>query len=1136
MTVAKDAPGAVLDTHLLVIVRELWNGDYLTFPIADPALTSYGSAEDAVHELRLFLQDHLGRVPPDVLARFTMPESTRLEKVLVQIPRDGLPRRLEVKSPIAFSCIIIPMQSDVWVIIPKIEHTFYVGKATGTRNLFDRDPTEELHETIRAEVKRIAAARELSTSDYLELLPARLESLESMTVSVERAERSPEGRTASLRRRIAERKKKISAVEILSSVALPLHERPEAIDAPELIGRDSELETLATMLSGKDRLSAVLIGPELVGKSALLFSWLRSEHRAQRARYVYATSGAQLIAGMSGLGQWQERLRRVMDAAETLDAILYFDNLADLFGDRATGFIDIAGAIKPYLQDGKVRLLGELTPESLDLFETHHVGFFSCLNRIRVEPLDAKKTARALADRIDFDTTHDKDRPNLAPEAVQTIIDLSERYTPYRPFPGKAMRFYEELRAICEKNKTPGGTPERIGTDRVLEAFSTQSGIPLFLLREDRALRAEGVIEEFKKRLIGQESAIQRVVETICVVKAQLQPAGKPLATFLFVGPTGVGKTELARTLAAFLFGSADRMVRFDMSEYVDPFAAERLIRGTDRTEGLLTKKIRQQPFCVLLLDEIEKAHPAVFDLLLQVCGEGRLTDTRGRTAYFHNTIIIMTSNLGAAHRRSTIGIGAASATSEDFYLKVVNKSFRPEFVNRLDRIITFQELTPEQVQQVARIAFGRIQTRRGFLEQGAGLELSEEALAILAEGGYSEAYGARALRRNLEDNLVAPVSRILGKTGGDARGGIVKVRAEGKELRYELERPRDARARRDQWGVGEIFELRRIAERWMQLERVQQLREHIAFVLSQLNYAPEGGAKSDRRSSAEITALQMEHHRLSAIWRKTENLHLDLLTAEELALTALFEGEDTREYHQEAKKSFQEFRKNLVYVLIAQEAARDQINVILQELDEGRAFDIWLVSLLKRAEAAGWTIEVSFRDDKNPPQGNWPTYRRFGPPRPASRALEILGDKERTEATVLLRAKGPYAGVLLALEAGLHRYIKVHPTVNPVHMIAHVVALRWELSDAEWLTPAVEPPQIDPQLDQTRQKAAREYNGTHEKLHVLGKQRTLQLPLAEYWQRFEEIALEHLLAHEEGEADRDRLFISRISDQATPP
>jgi ATP-dependent Clp protease ATP-binding subunit ClpC len=829
-----------------------------------------------------------------------------------------------------------------------------------------------------------------------------------------------------------------------------------------------------------------------------------------------------------------------MESAAALDAIVYFDDLSDLFGDQSRGggaSVDLAEAMRPFLEEGRVRLAGEITPDALDLFESRNVGFFSALHRIQLEPTSAEIAKDVLRARIAFAARVEPEKPNLAASAIDGLIDLAERYLPYQPFPGKVVRFFEQLRALSERDRDPSGAPTEISRDRVYEAFAVETGIPVFLLREDRALEKDAVIGFFQKRLIGQEDAVQRVVDTICVVKAGLQPTGKPLATFLFVGPTGVGKTELARTLASFLFGSPERMVRFDMSEYMDPFAAERLIRGTDRSEGLLTRKVRQQPFSVLLLDEIEKADPAVFDLLLQVAGEGRLTDARGKTAYFHNTIIIMTSNLGTSERKTRIGIEAGKLGEEEHYIGAVNRAFRPEFTNRIDRIVAFRELSKSEISKVADVAIARLKLRRGFLELGVELDLSDGALAALAEGGYSEQYGARALRRHLDDHLIGPVARVLGRAAQTAQGGSIRVRhrreleegtaaIEDGELRFQLIAKAHAVSRREVRGVEGVLWIRRKVDRWLELAPVQAVREQIAFLISQLAHGP--GTSEDRRSSKEIGELQVEHHRLNELYSRAERLKSEIEAVEELALTALYSSaEDTLDLSPEAEKAFAEFRENLVYLLVAQETHRDETTLMLQELGEGRALDRWLVPFLRDAERRGWAVSVHLTGDADE---GWPRDRSFGPPRIPRAAIDLVLRSDRPSWSALLTVRGPCAGILLSLEAGLHRWTRAHPTIDPIELLIHRVAPRAQLKDEDWIKEALVPPPPPPEHERKAWAAVRAMDVASHRLEIAGKRAELEVDPLRYWPRFEEIALEHLLLYvQRPELDRSELTINRL-------
>ncbi|MBC8071969.1 MAG: ATP-dependent Clp protease ATP-binding subunit, partial [Deltaproteobacteria bacterium] len=597
-------------------------------------------------------------------------------------------------------------------------------------------------------------------------LPAASTELVRVELHVRRGDHDDAGARSSSRRAQQGERSRSEARKLLGSIGTEMLEAIARRKPPDVVGRDTEIRRVAALLSGEERSGVALVGPRLAGKTAVFEGLLAQQVVPFRARPVFATSGARMVAGQSGFGQLQERIGEVMRAAEQLDAVLYFDNLGDLFAGKSGGMEDLATALRPWIVEGRVRIVGESTPAEFEQHEKHHATLLSCLHRVGIEPLDTAVTRELLERRNAHARRRAGQRPLLSPAAIGPLVELAERYLVDQAFPGKAVRLYDELCAVHEHDVDETGKPHVIGVHDVHRAFSLRTGIPVFLLREDERMRRDVLEQEFRRRVIGQHEAIRRVIETLCTIKARLQPPGKPLANFLFVGPTGIGKTEVAKTLARILFGSPDRLLRYDMSEYTDRYAAERLIRGSQRDDGELTRRVRQQPFCVLLLDEIEKAHPAVFDLLLQVLGEGRLTDARGQTTHFHNAIVIMTSNLGAAHRpRQGDGAGFTRASADDaererrHYLEQVDRHFRPEFVNRIDAVIPFSSLDRQEIAQVARVSLERIRERAAFVERGTVLELGDRALALLSEGGYAPAYGARALRRHLEDQLVAPLA-----------------------------------------------------------------------------------------------------------------------------------------------------------------------------------------------------------------------------------------------------------------------------------------------------------------------------------------------------------------------------------------
>ncbi len=1082
------APG-MLDFSTPVLCLQLWSGDHQAFPVASPALTSHATTREAcLSEQRLFLEEYLSKVEPEVLARFSLPEQVRLETLEVLAPRADLPKRLVKSTTVEMTAVVVPLAEETWVFVPAIDHTVHVGR------------NQDVREIVRADVERMLAAREPTSHEYLRLLPPKSVTLETVQLQLRRQDAFSE-KARQAKKKQQEKLKRDQAHEVLLTVSTQLHDREEAKHGPPLVGRDAELALLSTLLGGEKRQGVLLVSPELAGKTELLHAWLRAERKAGRQRRVYATSGSRLLAGMSGFGQWQERVLRVMRAAQDLDAVLYFENLGELLAQHSSESIDIPGAMKPFLEEGRVRFLGELTPDALDLLESRQPGLFATLSCVRLAPLSVKHTREALRARAAWQRKADASRPTLAEAAVEPLVELAERYLPGRALPGKAVRLYEEMRAGLQQERTASGQVPELTRERVYSLFSLKTGVPEFLLREDRALLAPELEAWFRRQLIGQEVAVRRVVETLCMVKAGLQPQGKPLATFLFVGPTGVGKTELARLLATFLFGSAERMFRFDMSEYMDAWAADRLIRGGNQGEGQLTRRVRQQPFCVLLLDEIEKAHPAVFDLLLQVCGEGRLTDARGQTAWFHNAIIIMTSNLGAAHRRNTLGIGATAVDDGSYYLREAHRNFRPEFINRIDQLIPFHPLTAEQAAEVARLGVDKLRQRRGLLQRGISLHVPPEITTSLATSGYQEAYGARAMRRHLDQQLVVPIARALSSAGPDAQGGRVVIAERPEGLAVELHKGSPKLARNQLELVNELQDERRAMDALFRLDAVEQLKEELGFLVAQLSQ----GDRDDTRGRESVARLQESHHRLDGLWTQAQRLRASLVAAEELAMMALFEQQDAGPFVEDAREQIQGLRRLMPALLLALVPRRDAITLILQETKDGRALERWLLPLLEDAPRRGWSIGgrtsmTSKSSDRK---------RKWGDVLNADELRKALVNPSRAFREVLLSVAGVNAGAFLALEAGLHRY---PPTEKNELVLLKVlpVAMRTHLYEKELELPAIAPP-TQPAPNELRLVPPVREHLPDDELSLSDGARKLKLATPDYFRNLELVLLEYI-------------------------
>ncbi|MGN6106869.1 MAG: AAA family ATPase, partial [Kofleriaceae bacterium] len=758
----------------LALRRELPSDHHWLAPVVAPEIVAYGDEDRTATELALALSELPDERKPATVARLLVPEGVRLEAIEVELRRGEvelrrgeLPGRLGRPISVELTAIVVPEPrpdagpAGHWVFVPALAHACFV------------DRTESVVERVRAELAVLPAALGLDVARWKRLLswsPARLEQIAVELASTPISEL----RNA---KALAEAERRRAARATLEAAGRRL-ERPDV--PPPLVGRAALLDELTRALDGRARRGVLVIGDEAAGKSALIGAWAS----AHPERPVWMTSAAELIAGASGLGEWQQRVAEVLAAAEVLDAILYFDDFGALFSDTpAEGGVDLGGALRRHVVDGRVRVIGELTAVALDRAERRDVSLIGSMLRIEVPPTDPATTIDACHAWAAHWRRTQPHRPQIAAAAVPTAVDLARRYLPYRAFPGKALRLLDELRVAHDLGRDARGTGPELGEPELFAAFSWSTGIPIALLADERPLSPTDVIANLRRRMVGQAAAVRRVADAICVAKARLSPGDKPLASLLFVGPSGVGKTELARSVAAYLFGAPDRMVRLDMSEYTDPWAAERLFGG-DRAsgdDGRLTAAVRSQPFGVVLLDEIEKAHPSVFDLLLQVLGEARLTDGRGRTTYFHNAIIVLTSNLGTRSARGKLGLAptAADDDREDRrYRDAVLGAFRPELINRLDQIVVFHPLQPAEIARVAEIAVSRMVERRGLTQSGVLLDVSPEAHARLADAGFSPELGARALRRHLDAAVVAPAARLLARAGAEGHGGTLTVRA----------------------------------------------------------------------------------------------------------------------------------------------------------------------------------------------------------------------------------------------------------------------------------------------------------------------------------------------------------------------
>jgi ATP-dependent Clp protease ATP-binding subunit ClpC len=554
----------------------------------------------------------------------------------------------------------------------------------------------------------------------------------------------------------------------LENVAEPLGERGVRRQYGAAWERDEAVAECVRRL-GAERANLLLVGEPGCGKTTVLVQAVRQLERqeeppregeevepAQRGKFrFWLSSGPRLMAGMQYLGQWEERCEAVIEELAGIGGVLAVDNLLDLVrsGGRTPGS-SVAAFLLPYLQRGELRLVGEATPSEVEACRRLLPGLVDLFQHVPLPPM-SRTQALAVLDRL-----AEQHRQNLHLEVEHGVNDmvyhLFRRFAPYHAFPGKVAAFLEEAFEQAARQRRPALT--RAG---VIAHFVRQTGLPELFLRDEVPLSREEVEEAFLRQVIGQAEACRASAALVTTFKAGLNDLQRPVGVLLFCGPTGVGKTEMARALSRFFFGHgehADRLLRLDMSEYAGPGAAERLLCRPDGEPSELIQKVRRQPFVVVLLDEIEKASPEVFDVLLSVCDEGRLSDRWGRTTLFRSAVLVMTSNLGAG-KQTPFGFARTPTLSYDSEAMAF---FRPEFFNRLDAVVTFEPLGQETIEAITRKEMAEICGREGLARLGLGLRWSEQLVAHLARAGFDSRHGARPLQRTLEALVVTPLARYL--------------------------------------------------------------------------------------------------------------------------------------------------------------------------------------------------------------------------------------------------------------------------------------------------------------------------------------------------------------------------------------
>lgn len=566
-----------------------------------------------------------------------------------------------------------------------------------------------------------------------------------------------------------------------------------------VVGRDEEIMRVIEILGRRKKNNPMLVGEPGVGKSAIV------EGIALRIasgkippvladKRLISLDMASVVAGTKYRGDFEKRLKSIIqEISQNPDIILFIDEFHTIVGaGGASGSLDAANILKPALARGDLQCIGATTLDEFSKIIEKDGALDRRFQKINIEPADSRQSV-AILEKIK-DSYEQFHAVTYTPDAISACVRLSERYITDRCLPDKAIDAMDEAGSMVRLQCTGGRRHKRgsvVTEDDIAAVISKISGIPVNKVAESEAFRLINMDSILRKQIIGQDEAIEKVTRAIRRNRTGIKDPSRPIGSFLFLGPTGVGKTQLAKSLAKYLFDSEDNMIRIDMSEYMEKFTASRLVGAPPgyvgfEDGGQLSEKVRRKPYCVVLLDEIEKAHPDIFNLLLQILDEGRLTDSNGRTVNFRNTIVIMTSNIGSRELES-YGSGLGFNTSsrnlnedrKNILSKAVKKAFPPEFINRIDEQVFFNSLTRHDIEKIIDIQLKDLRNR--ISETGFSLNVTTSARKFVADIGFDPEFGARPLKRAIQKYIEDPVAesimlRVINNPGNEGHSDTITV------------------------------------------------------------------------------------------------------------------------------------------------------------------------------------------------------------------------------------------------------------------------------------------------------------------------------------------------------------------------
>lgn len=757
------------------------------------------------------LQRRLAKVNPGEQSVFVPTPGTRMQLVSLELTMRSDGSRFQVSG--RFPVVVEPRRASAAETLHVAYHPLR------QTDWFPVDPSEPLADQARAAFQKAWAG--LSLVEIEALRGQARDCLKLISVQVTPKTllgELPRKQSAESALAGARRKRPQGACQVLPDIGVD--ETMREIDGALSPGRPRQpyRTQLQQLICCPRPRSVLLVGPSGVGKTALTrrlvadrleYDDYPTHRNPAKCASVWRISGRRLIAGMSRVGEWEERAMGVLEDCRRKRTVLACDDVHAFphLGKTVQSDRNLAELFAGPVGRGELAIIGECTAEQLQLLEDHAPAFAAAFTRIFVnEPPVGETLSLLIHQARKVEKAH---RVRFSPFAHRANLELCRSLFGRQAFPGKAL----DLQIRVARNVAPlACLPKRgaagrkdgetdivvVGNLEVLEHVAAHTGLPRVLLEPEAPLDPARVASDLSRWVMGQPEAIAAMRDLVVRLKAGLQSPGKPYGVFLFTGPTGTGKTELTRCLSTWLYGSEARLVRFDMSEYAGPDAAARLIGHTNSPEGLLTRRLREQPFCVLLLDEIEKAHPRALHLLLQVFDEGRLTDAAGNTADFSHAVVVMTSNLGASSRaRPGFGDRVAKEGARDIE-NAVREFFPPELFNRIDHVVAFRAIAPDVARLIAAKELRRLLTRRGLTDRNVFVTCGDSVLDLVCRDGFDVRDGARSLKRYLDRTVGRIVADALVSSPPSAmrymrlycRPGGVQAYTQGLQEAEALEPP----------------------------------------------------------------------------------------------------------------------------------------------------------------------------------------------------------------------------------------------------------------------------------------------------------------------------------------------------------